>query len=190
MPSIRSRRAPARCCWATFSARTGVSMGFVVSDCDAIDDFSQPHGHHYSADHAAGSAAGVLAGTDLDCGRAYEALVDAVHKNLLTEAQLDVSVKRLFIARMRMGMFDPPEQGAVLVDSLQRGQLGRTRRTGPARRPRIHGPAQERRPHPAAQARAGDHCGRRAAGGVAGRAGRELQRHSAPPDPSPRRHRN
>ena len=84
--------------------------GFVVSDCDAIDDFSQPHGHHYSADHAAGSAAGVLAGTDLDCGRAYEGLVDAVHKNLLTEAQLDISVKRLFTARMRMGMFDPPEK--------------------------------------------------------------------------------
>jgi beta-glucosidase len=84
--------------------------GFVVSDCDAIDDFSQPKGHHYSADHAAGSAAGVLAGTDLDCGTAYEGLVDAVHKNLLTEAQLNVAVKRLFTARMRMGMFDPPEK--------------------------------------------------------------------------------
>jgi beta-glucosidase len=84
--------------------------GFVVSDCDAIDDFSQPSGHHFSADHAAGSAAGVLAGTDLDCGRSYESLVNAVHKNLLSETQLDVSVKRLFTARMRMGMFDPPEK--------------------------------------------------------------------------------
>ena len=84
--------------------------GFVTSDCDAIDDFSQPHGHHFSADHAAASAAGILAGTDLDCGRAYEGLVDAVHKYLLTEAQLDVSIKRLFTARMRLGMFDPPEK--------------------------------------------------------------------------------
>ena len=84
--------------------------GFVTSDCDAIDDFSQPHGHHFSEDHAAASAAGILAGTDLDCGRAYEGLVDAVHKNLLTEAQLDVSLKRLFTARMRMGMFDPPDK--------------------------------------------------------------------------------
>jgi beta-glucosidase len=84
--------------------------GFVTSDCDSIDDFSQPHGHHYSADHAAGSAAGVLAGTDLDCGVAYKGLLDAVHNNLLTEAQLDVSIKRLFTARMRMGMFDPPEK--------------------------------------------------------------------------------
>src|SRR3954470_10956394 len=83
--------------------------GFVTSDCDAIDDFSQPHGHHYSADHAAASAAGILAGTDLDCGTAYKALVDSVHKNQLSEAQLDVSLKRLFTARMRLGMFDPPE---------------------------------------------------------------------------------
>ncbi|HKF49884.1 MAG TPA: glycoside hydrolase family 3 C-terminal domain-containing protein [Terracidiphilus sp.] len=83
-------------------------QGYVVSDCDAIDDFSQPHGHHYSADHPHGSAAGVIAGTDLDCGAAYRALTDAVHQNLITEAQVDVSVKRLFTARMRLGMFDPP----------------------------------------------------------------------------------
>jgi beta-glucosidase len=85
-------------------------QGFVTSDCDAIDDFSQPNGHHYSTDHAAGSAAGILAGTDLDCGTAYLALTDALHKGLLTAAQLDVSVKRLFTARMRLGMFDPPQQ--------------------------------------------------------------------------------
>jgi beta-glucosidase len=84
--------------------------GYVVSDCDAIDDFSQPRGHHYSPDHAHGSAAGVLAGTDLDCGRSYLALVDAVHQSLITEPQVDVSVKRLFTARMKLGMFDPPQK--------------------------------------------------------------------------------
>jgi beta-glucosidase len=85
-------------------------QGFVTSDCDAIDDFSQPNGHHYSADHATGSAAGILAGTDTDCGTAYRALTDAVHRNLITEAQLDVSLKRLFTARMRLGMFDSPDK--------------------------------------------------------------------------------
>src|SRR6201994_706118 len=39
-------------------------QGFVTSDCGAIGDFSEPNGHHYSADFAAGSAAGILAGTD------------------------------------------------------------------------------------------------------------------------------
>jgi beta-glucosidase len=33
-----------------------------------------------------------------------------VHHNLIAEAQLDVSLKRLFTARMRLGMFDPPEK--------------------------------------------------------------------------------
>ncbi len=85
-------------------------QGFVTSDCGAIGDFSEPNGHHYSTDFEAGSAAGILAGTDTDCGTEYLKLTDAVHKGLLTEAQLDVSVKRLFTARMKLGMFDPPQQ--------------------------------------------------------------------------------
>jgi beta-glucosidase len=85
-------------------------QGYVTSDCDAIDDFSQPHGHHYSADNEAGSAAGILAGTDLDCGSAYKSLTAAVHNHRITEAQLDVTLKRLFTARIKLGMFDPPAQ--------------------------------------------------------------------------------
>jgi beta-glucosidase len=82
-------------------------QGFVVSDCDAIDDFSQANGHHYSVDHATGSVAGIEAGDDLDCGTAYRALTEAVQKKLITEAQIDFSLKRLFTARMKLGMFDP-----------------------------------------------------------------------------------
>jgi beta-glucosidase len=85
-------------------------QGYVTSDCDAIDDFSQPKGHHYSTDHQTGSVAGIEAGTDTDCGRAYLALTDAVHNHLMPESELDVAVKRLFTARMKLGMFDPPER--------------------------------------------------------------------------------
>ena len=60
-------------------------QGFVTSDCGAIGDFSESYGHHYSADFAAGSAAGILAGTDTDCGTEYLKLTDAVQKGLLTE---------------------------------------------------------------------------------------------------------
>ena len=60
--------------------------------------------------HAA--AAAVKAGTDIECGfaqgQAYPALVDAVHQDLITEAELDTSLRRLFRARFRLGMFDPP----------------------------------------------------------------------------------
>jgi beta-glucosidase len=82
-------------------------QGYVTSDCDAIDDISAKYGHLYATNNETGSVDGIEAGTDTDCGSAYSALTDAVHHKLITEARLDVSVKRLFTARMRLGMFDP-----------------------------------------------------------------------------------
>jgi len=81
--------------------------GFVTSDCAAITDFYSATGHHYSPDAAHASATAVKAGTDTSCGQEYKALVDAVHQNLITEAEIDGAVKRLFTARFRLGMFDP-----------------------------------------------------------------------------------
>jgi beta-glucosidase len=80
--------------------------GYVTSDCWAIDDFFKNHKTH--PDAAAASADAVLHGTDIDCGTdAYKALVQAVQKGLITEKQIDVSIKRLFMIRFRLGMFDP-----------------------------------------------------------------------------------
>jgi beta-glucosidase len=81
-------------------------QGYVVSDCGAITDFV--HGHKYSPDMAAASAAAVQAGTELDCGTEYKSLVDAVHRKLIPEAEVDRAVEKLFVARIRLGMFDPP----------------------------------------------------------------------------------
>ncbi len=84
--------------------------GYVVSDCAAVADVST--GHHFVPDMAHAAASAVKAGTDLECGfgqgQAFPALVEAVHENLLTEADLDRSLTRLFRARFRLGMFDPP----------------------------------------------------------------------------------
>src|SRR5208337_5514623 len=88
--------------------------GYVVSDCAAIADVST--GHHYAPDMAHAAAAALKAGTDLECGfgrgQAYLALVDAVHQNLITEADLDKALHRLFRARFQLGMFDPPSSFA------------------------------------------------------------------------------
>lgn len=82
--------------------------GFVVSDCGAILDF---HKHHKITETPEESAAlGVKAGTDLNCGDVYLQLTDAVQQGLITEEQIDVAVKRLFTARMKLGMFDPDDQ--------------------------------------------------------------------------------
>ena len=40
----------------------------------------------------------------------YGPYMDAVKQGLLSEADLDISLKRLFTARMRLGMFDPPDK--------------------------------------------------------------------------------
>jgi beta-glucosidase len=88
--------------------------GYVVSDCAAVADINT--GHHYAPDMAHAAAAAVKAGTDLECGfaqgQAFPALVDAVHQNLISEADLDNALRRLFRARFKLGMFDPPSSFA------------------------------------------------------------------------------
>jgi beta-glucosidase len=79
--------------------------GYVVSDCGAIGDFVT--GHKVAVDKAAAAAAAVRAGTDLDCGTEYLELPAAVARGLITEKEIDTSLGRLMMARLRLGMFDP-----------------------------------------------------------------------------------
>ncbi|MBJ2124386.1 glycoside hydrolase family 3 protein [Flavobacterium sp. IB48] len=80
--------------------------GYVTSDCWAIDDFFKNHKTHPDAESAAADA--VYHGTDVDCGTdAYKSLVSAVKNGKITEEQINISVKRLFLIRFKLGMFDP-----------------------------------------------------------------------------------
>src|SRR5215471_12782730 len=81
--------------------------GYIVSDCGAIDDIYLRHKVVQTAPEAAALA--VKTGTDLECGRVYSNLAEAVKQGLISEAQIDTSLTRLFLARFRLGMFDPPE---------------------------------------------------------------------------------
>lgn len=82
--------------------------GYVTSDCWAIDDFFKNHKTHPNA--AAASADAVMHGTDLDCGTdAYMGLIQAVKDGMISERQIDTSVKRLFRIRFKLGLFDPVE---------------------------------------------------------------------------------
>ncbi|GAC1646996.1 MAG: glycoside hydrolase family 3 C-terminal domain-containing protein [Acidobacteriaceae bacterium] len=82
--------------------------GFVTSDCGAIDDFFQKTAHHTSADKETAAADALKAGTDTNCGSTYKALGTAVQRGLIKEADIDTSLKRLFTARYRLGLFDAP----------------------------------------------------------------------------------
>jgi beta-glucosidase len=80
--------------------------GYVTSDCWGIDDFFKNHKTHPNAEAA--SADAVLHGTDVECGTdAFLSLVQAVKDGKITESKIDESVKRLFMIRFKLGLFDP-----------------------------------------------------------------------------------
>ena len=83
-------------------------QGYVVSDCGAVNDIYR--NHKYASTLGGAAVAAVKAGTDLTCGTEYRTLVDEVKAGRITEAEINRSLERLFVARFRLGMFDPPER--------------------------------------------------------------------------------
>ncbi|UWZ84151.1 glycoside hydrolase family 3 C-terminal domain-containing protein [Occallatibacter riparius] len=90
-------------------------QGYVVSDCDAVRDVAA--NHRYRPTQAQGAAISVIRGMDNECvtftsrfGDPVEkAYVDAVQQGYLPESTLDTALIRLFTARIKLGMFDPPD---------------------------------------------------------------------------------
>jgi beta-glucosidase len=81
--------------------------GYVVSDCWAIKDFHESHKVTNSWEHSAALA--IRNGCDLNCGCTFEHVPQAVEQGLLSVSDVDAALRRLFAARMRLGLFDPPE---------------------------------------------------------------------------------
>jgi beta-glucosidase len=81
--------------------------GYVTSDCWAIDDFFKYHKTH--KDSVSAAVDGVMHGTDIECGTSvYYTLYNAVKQGLISEEQINISMRRLFTTRFKLGMFDPP----------------------------------------------------------------------------------
>ena len=90
-------------------------QGYVVSDCDAVRDVAA--NHRYRPTQAQGAAISVLRGMDNECvtftsrfGEPVDkAYIDAVQQGYLPQSALDTALIRLFTARIKLGMFDPPD---------------------------------------------------------------------------------
>jgi beta-glucosidase len=80
--------------------------GYVVSDCGAVGDIYQ--NHKYTKTMGEAAVAAVKAGTDITCGTEYETLPAEVKAGTISEAEINQALERLFVARIRLGMFDPP----------------------------------------------------------------------------------
>ena len=90
-------------------------QGYIVSDCDAVRDVAA--NHRYRPTQAQGAAISVIRGMDNECvtftsrfGEPVDkAYIDAVQQGYLPESDLDTALIRLFTARIKLGMFDPPD---------------------------------------------------------------------------------
>jgi len=90
--------------------------GYVVSDCGAVRDIY--NGHRFRPTQAEASAISLQRGMDNECidfrakvldDHDYRPYIDAVKQGSLKESEIDTALERLFTARMKLGMFDPPE---------------------------------------------------------------------------------
>ncbi len=90
--------------------------GYVVSDCDAVRNIF--NGHHFAPSQPQASAISVKRGMDNECIDAgpdvtddhdYAPYLEAVKQGFLKESDIDIALTRLFTARIKLGMFDPPD---------------------------------------------------------------------------------
>jgi beta-glucosidase len=113
-------------------------QGYVVSDCGAVSDIFS--GHHYKPTQPEASAVSLQRGMDNECidffakvtdDHDYRPYLDAVKQGTLKESEIDTALVRLYTARMKLGMFDPPEMVPYnkidenLLDSSQHRALAR-----------------------------------------------------------------
>lgn len=90
-------------------------QGYVVSDCEAVRNIFRDH--HYRPTQAQASAISLARGMDNECidfttkltdDHDYRPYIDAVQQGYMSESAVNTALIRLFTARMRLGMFDPP----------------------------------------------------------------------------------
>ena len=102
--------------------------GYVVSDCDAVGDIRLHH--HFAPDAATAVAAAMRAGVDNECSGATltdsanleQPYRDALARGLITQADVDRALVRLFAARLRTG--DLPGLRPLSTDSVSPEDVG------------------------------------------------------------------
>lgn len=100
--------------------------GYFVSDCWAIQDF---HLHHrITSDYVSSAALALKKGCDVNCGCSYAYVLQAYNDGLVTEGEIDRSVKKLLEIRLALGMFDSTELDKLpysAVDGREHNKVSR-----------------------------------------------------------------
>ena len=83
--------------------------GLVVTDCDAVNNYYTPGQHMTHKDPVHAAADALKHGTDLECGRTFRNLADALEQNLITVEDLDHALRSVLQGRFELGTLDPDE---------------------------------------------------------------------------------
>ncbi|MBQ0047067.1 MAG: glycoside hydrolase family 3 C-terminal domain-containing protein [Prevotellaceae bacterium] len=81
----------------------------VLTDCDAINNFYNKGQHETHPGPLEASVDAVLNGTDLECGKVFMVLTEALEKGLIQEKTLDDHLRKTLLGRFELGMFDPAD---------------------------------------------------------------------------------
>ena len=81
----------------------------VLTDCDAINNFYNRGQHETHKDPLSASVDAVMNGTDLECGKVFMVLSEALQKGLIKEELLDEHLRKTLTGRFELGMFDPAD---------------------------------------------------------------------------------
>lgn len=81
----------------------------VLTDCDAINNFYNKGQHETHSDPLSASVDAVMNGTDLECGKVFMVLTEALKQGLIQESVLDDHLRKTLTGRFELGMFDPAE---------------------------------------------------------------------------------
>ena len=103
-------------------------QGLVMSDAFSIADCHQGHG--YTSDEPESAAAALRAGCDLEIGGTYRSLTDALHRNLIDEADVDRSLIRVLALRDRLGVLGDTTAAPGPVDFDAHAALSRRAAAG------------------------------------------------------------
>lgn len=101
--------------------------GFVVPDSGAVQNLVSAYKKYPTLQLAAAKT--ILAGSDLDDGSYAIALPKALAEGLLSEKEIDESLRRVLTIRFRLGEFDPPDMvpynklGPEVIDSPEHRKL-------------------------------------------------------------------
>lgn len=81
--------------------------GHILTDCGALVDFYHENGHGTVKTRTEAAALSLQNGVSLNCGSVYQNLIDAVEKDMVSEAEIDKMLFPLLKTRFKLGLFDP-----------------------------------------------------------------------------------